>query len=162
MRTAKLPPVIRFMIGRAKVFVDTNVLIYARDPRVPEKRATAIEWLSRLGDLAIACVNLQVLNEMTRWMLARNPPSALELIREEIEVLRSWGDKPVDGAELEMAWAIRAATGYQWFDCLLLAAAENVGCSHFVSEDMDSGRLVGSVRIIDPFTTSLSDVLPQH
>lgn len=150
------------MIGRAKIFVDTNVLIYARDARAGEKRVAAREWLSVLGDHALAHLNLQVLNEMARWLLSRHQPSALDAIRQEVEALREWGDKPMDATEMRMAWAIRAATGYQWFDCLLLAAADNAGCSHFLSEDMDADRLIGTVRIVNPFRTPPSDLLPTH
>lgn len=53
----------------ARVFVDTNVLIYARDQREHDKRKQAQQWLEILADRRQLLTNLQVLNEFTRWLL---------------------------------------------------------------------------------------------
>ena len=150
------------MTALVRIFVDTNVLIYARDDREADKRRRAEHWLTEVGSRSVGRTNLQVLNEFTRWMLAQDRKRPVEDVRREIDVLSSWGDKPTDRDEVEIAWAIRAATGYQWFDCLLLAAADTAGCSHFLSEDMTDGRLVGALRIVDPFRTKPSEILQQN
>ncbi len=55
MRTATLRPAIRFMTAR--VFVDTNLLIYARDLKANSKRMAALAWLEALADNQSLTVN---------------------------------------------------------------------------------------------------------
>jgi predicted nucleic acid-binding protein len=145
-----------------RVFVDTNVLIYARDRKEAEKRAKAQAWLTALAETGFGRLNLQVLNEFTRWVLANEPRRPLEDVRKEIEELRIWGDKPLDHDEVELGWAVRERLGYQWFDCLLIAAAHLSECTHFLSENMGKGAVFGSITLIHPFDNHPSESLPKH
>lgn len=145
-----------------RVFVETNVLIYARDRRDSHKRGVAAQWLAALGDASAGRVNLQVMNEFTRWLLRNEPTRALDDIRSDVDLLRIWGDRPVGHGETDLAWTIREATRFQWFDCLLLAAAELSGCNFFLTEDMIEGATIGSLSLINPFRTSPSDILSHH
>lgn len=135
----------------ARVFVDTNVLIYARDQREHDKRKQAQQWLELLADRRQLLTNLQVLNEFTRWLLLNERSRALEALRYEVGLLASYGAVPLSAADMDNAWDVREALGYQWFDCLLVAHAANAGCSHFLSEDMGHGARYGSLTIINPF-----------
>lgn len=135
----------------ARVFVDTNILIYARDQRQHDKRKQARQWLEILADRRQLLTNLQVLNEFTRWLLLNERSRALEALRNEVGLLASYGAAPLSAAEMDNAWDVREALGYQWFDCLLIASAANAGCSHFLSEDMSHGERYGSLTIINPF-----------
>lgn len=144
------------------VFVDTNVLIYARDRRQEEKRHTARLWLGRLSADGSARVNLQVLNELTRWILANERRDDLAAIREEIDALRVWGEKPLDHDEVDLGWAIRRQFGFQWFNCLLIAAAYLSGCRYFLTEDMVHRAQFDTLSLINPFLSSPDDILPRH
>jgi predicted nucleic acid-binding protein len=147
------------MTGR--VFVDTNVLLYARDRKADDKRVKAQAWLAALGESGLGHVNLQVINEYTRWVLANEPDRSLESVREEYELLREWGDKPLGDDEVELAWAIRQRLGYQWFDCLLIAAAHLAGCAYFLTEDMGTGARFDAIRLVHPFKTAPAEILGQ-
>lgn len=138
------------MIAEQSIFVDTNVLIYARDQRAGDKYMTAQKWLERLTLADRLIVNLQVLNELTRWVL-RTERLSLAAARTGIDMLREFGKAPVTPADVERAWDVRRHLGYQWFDCLLIASAANAGCGHFLSEDMGHGTRYGSLTIINPF-----------
>lgn len=144
------------------VFVDTNVLIYSRDRRSVEKRERSRAWLSELAERQSIRLNLQILNEMTRWLLANEGGRPLAEIRSEIDVLRRWGDAPLDDDEVALAWTVRRALGYQWFDCLLIAAAQQAGCRFFLTEDMADRARFGAVTLVNPFRASPSDILQQH
>lgn len=142
------------------VFVDTNVLIYARDRKAEDKRAKARAWLTALGETGLGHLNLQVINEFTRWVLAHEGQRRrIEDVRGEVDALRAWGDKPLDEDEVELAWAVRRRLGYQWFDCLLIAAAEFAGCEYFLTENMGRGAAFHSVKLINPFETAPSELL---
>ena len=50
------------------------------------------------------------------------------------------------------AMTIAASTGYHIYDSLLIAAALQVGCTIFLSEDMQHGRVIeGRLTIVNPF-----------
>lgn len=138
------------MIAERFFFVDTNVLIYARDPAAENKHRVARLWLDLLTPGDRMLLNLQVLNELTRWML-KNQKNMIEVVQEAIEMLREFGETPLSPDDVDLAWDVRNQLGYQWFDCLLIASAANAGCSHFLSEDMAHGARYGSLTIINPF-----------
>lgn len=145
-----------------RIFVDTNVLIYARDARDPGKREHAASWLLALGSADRACTNLQVLNELTNWILRNERDRSTDDIREELAALRVWGDKPIADDEVETAWMVRDSLGYQWFDCLLLASAHHAGCGVFLTEDMTHGATFGGLTLINPFRVRPGDVLQRN
>ena len=49
--------------------------------------------------------------------------------------------------------ALRGMAAYQlsWFDAHMWAYAEVFGMAELISEDLQRGRLYGSVRVVDPF-----------
>ncbi|AOO83590.1 PIN domain-containing protein [Bosea vaviloviae] len=138
------------MIAEGRVFVDTNVLIYARDENAAEKRTIAVRWLRELAVGGRLIVNLQVLNELTRWVL-RNESVPLATARSRVDELRRFGESGLQASHVALAWSVRQRLGYQWFDCLLLAWATAEGCRYFLSEDMGHETRYGDLTIINPF-----------
>lgn len=135
-----------------RVFADTNVLIYARDLRESAKQKAAQLWLEEFASRRLLLTNLQVLNEFTRWLLPNDRTLPLDALRSEVEPLGEYGgSEPLSPEDTDLAWDVREKPGYQWFDCLLIAAAANAGCSHFLSEDMGHETRYGSLTIINPF-----------
>ncbi|KQT99054.1 hypothetical protein ASG60_04955 [Methylobacterium sp. Leaf469] len=144
------------------VFIDTNVLIYARDDRNATKRERARSWLGTVGASGRARTNLQVLNELTRWLLKKESHRSADDIRSDIAALRSWGDRPISEEDVELAWSVRNRLGYQWFDCLLVAGASLAGCRFFLTEDMGHGTVFEGLALIDPFQASPNDVFQRN
>ncbi|AMJ60855.1 PIN domain-containing protein [Bosea sp. PAMC 26642] len=138
------------MTADSRIFVDTNVLIYARDGAAAEKRDVAALWLRRLVMQGRILINLQVLNELTRWVL-RNEAVPLDIARTRIDELRRFGDAGLQAIHTANAWSVRERLGYQWFDCLLIAFASAEGCRYFLSEDMGHETRYGDLTIINPF-----------
>ena len=143
-------------------FIDTNVLIYVRDKRDPAKRHSAHEWLAAISDAGLAVTNLQVLNELTRWILKNEPSRSLHDVQGEIAVIGLWGSRALGEDETELAWRVRESLGYQWFDCLLVAAAHLHGCRYFLTEDMTHGAVFEGLTLINPFRASPDDVLRRN
>lgn len=143
-------------------FIDTNVLVYARDDRNAEKRERARDWLSVISDAGRARINLQVLNELTRWILRNEPDRSVVEVQGEVESIGAWRARPVDQDDVELAWLVRKAYGYQWFDCLLVAAANLAGCRYLLTEDMAHGAVFEGMTLINPFRVSPGDVLQRN
>jgi predicted nucleic acid-binding protein len=140
-------------------FVDTNIVLYSRDLNSPAKREVAALWLRELASRGQAVINLQVINEFRHVALRKFRDITDDTIRTDTESLREWGDAPLDNDIVETAWEIRLSHGYAWFDCLLLAAADQLGCTHFLSEDLQHGRSVRAISVINPFLIDPHDFL---
>ncbi|HEX2255482.1 MAG TPA: PIN domain-containing protein [Afifellaceae bacterium] len=136
----------------SRVFLDTNVLVYSRDRRIPEKRAKARRWLAYLVDQNRAVVNLQVVNELTDVLLRRVRTMPDTEIRAISESPLAFGDTPVEREEMALAWSIRERFGFRWWDCLIIVAAQLLDCSYLLTEDLQHGQSVGTLTVIDPFT----------
>ena len=55
---------------------------------------------------------------------------------------RSWTDKTLLAKE---------KFGTQFFDSLLLVAAEENGCDTILTEDLNDGQMYGTVKAVNPF-----------
>jgi predicted nucleic acid-binding protein len=73
--------------------------------------------------------------------------------------LRDWGAEPLELADVDLAWEVRRQHGFQWFDCLHVASAQRLGCTHLLSEDMSDGATFRRVRIVNPFTNRIESIL---
>jgi predicted nucleic acid-binding protein len=84
-------------------------------------------------------------------MLRKRRDLTEQQIFAEIDSLAQLGAAPLDPSSTGVARSIRLATQYRWWDCLLLASAVELNCTHFLSEDLQDGRVVEGVTILDPF-----------
>lgn len=141
-----------------RVFVDTNILIYARDDRFPEKQSAAVAWLETISRRETMAVNPQVIGEFCNAAGRRKLMPDDEL-RQTVLLLEPWSVGDIDLALIQAAWDLRVSTRYQWWDCMILAAAISAGCRYLLSEDMHHDRKVDSITILDPFKVSPAAIL---
>lgn len=134
------------------VFVDTNVLVYARDASESVKQPLAREWLGWLWTERRGRVSAQVLNEyyvtVTRKL---TPGMARDLARSDVRSLAAW--KPIESsAEIRArAWTIEDRFGFSWWDSLVVASAQALGAEWLLSEDLQHDQDVDGLRVINPF-----------
>src|SRR5690606_6871444 len=91
----------------ARVFVDTNVFVYARDRTDEAKHRRALEWLAFLWEERAGRLSWQVLQEyyvtVTRKL---EPPRDTADAREDVASLVTWQPIPVDVSMMDNACAI--------------------------------------------------------
>lgn len=142
------------------VFVDTNVLVYARDRTDEAKHHRALEWLAALWEERAGRVSWQVLQEyyvtVTRKL---DPPRDSVDAREDVTSLVTWKPVPVDVRVVDAAWTIEDRYGLSWWDALIVAAAQAGECTYLLTEDLQDGQTLGDVTVLDPFAHEPSDVL---
>ncbi len=143
----------------SKVFIDTNVILYMHDNRNRAKEAAAIEWVRRLAVQDAATVSLQSLNEASNAFLKKRWFSTPDEAFEVVDRLSEFGDTPVGWTEIHIARKLHSSLGYSWWDCLLLACALELGCSHFLSEDLQDGQQIGGLMIVNPFLHAPETIL---
>jgi len=61
----------------------------------------------------------------------------------------------VDAATVESAWAVEARYGLHFWDCLVVASAQHLGCRFLLSEDLAHEQVYGSVQVLNPFRAGM-------
>lgn len=142
-----------------RVFVDTNVLVYARDASEPAKQPYAARWLEELWRTRAGRLSVQVLQEYYVTVTSKlRPGLSPELARADVEALAAWGPVGTNVRLIGDAWRIRDATGFSYWDSAIVAAAVRSGSTHLLTEDLQPDREISGVRITDPFATSPAEL----
>jgi predicted nucleic acid-binding protein len=143
----------------AKVFVDTNVLVYSRDASETEKQPQAISWMKSLWASQTGRLSYQVLQEFysivtTKLQPGMKPQSA----REDVQSLIAWNPIPVNYDVIKGAWSIQDRFHLSWWDSLIVSAAQIADCKYLLSEDLQDDQVHGEVRIVNPFSRSFDSL----
>jgi predicted nucleic acid-binding protein len=140
------------MPSASTVFVDTNVLLYAED-RADEVRFAAARgrlrelWVRRIGRLSTQVLNEFYVNATRRI----TPPMPAGDARAEVRRYQGWNPWIVDHATVEAAWAVESRYGLSYWDALMVAAAQQQGCTLLLTEDLQHDQRIEQVRIVNPF-----------
>jgi predicted nucleic acid-binding protein len=142
------------------VFVDTNVLVYARDSSERGKHGRAQEWVRALWETRAGRLSAQVLHEyyvtVTRKLV---PGLPVDDARRDVRDLSQWRPLSLDGSMVEEAWAEQDSLRLSFWDALIVAAAKRAGCDRLLSEDLQHGQDLGGIVVVDPFRSEPADVL---
>ena len=95
-------------------------------------------------------ISAQVLNEFSNIALLKLKMSIQE-VRRFVEIFGQINVVSIDRSWTEKALSLKEKFGTQFFDSLLLVAAEENGCDTILTEDLNDGQMYGSVKAIDPF-----------
>ena len=135
----------------AKVFFDTNVLVYAAvgTGKDESKRKRALD-LIQSEDFGTSA---QVLQEffVTVVRKALRPLSAAQAL----EWIKQWAAfpcQPIDRELVQIAVGLSERFTISYWDAAILAAAEALGSRIVYSEDLNDGQQYGEVRVINPFS----------
>jgi predicted nucleic acid-binding protein len=142
----------------APVFVDTNVLIRARDAGEPLEQARAAEWLAYLWRRRAGRISTQVLSEYYTAVTRKlRPGLAKEEAWDDVQALSAWRPQAIDEGVLRRARDVEARYDLAWWDCLIVAAAQAQGCAVLLSADLQDGGIYGGVLVRSPFTLALEE-----
>jgi predicted nucleic acid-binding protein len=146
------------MIASESFFVDSNLLLYYVDPRDAQKQANAAEWLENLWVGGVGRLSWQVLHEFY-WNAVKKMHLQQAVAREMVNDLAQW--RPVDTSFglIQQAWYLMDSGQLSYWDALIVAAAQRSGARFLLSEDFQSDRQYDDIRIVNPFTHSVSDFL---
>lgn len=139
----------------APIFVDTNVLVYARDSGEARRQPLAQAWLEWLWTEQLGRTGMQVLSEYYVTVTRKLKPGLPEQQAwDDVEALMHWQPQPVDQATMKRGRTIQARHQLSWWDALVVAAAREQGCAVLLTEDMQDGALIDGIRIRSPFSYS--------
>lgn len=136
-----------------RVFLDTNVILYADDRSAGTKRLRAIELLRDLVGKSLAVVSTQVLQEYfvvaTRKLAV--PP---DLARTKVDALAQLDVVLIRPEIIIGAIDLHRLHSLSFWDALIIKCASAAGCTRVLSEDMQHGALLDGVLVVNPFATN--------
>ena len=135
-----------------RVFVDTNILVYAHDISAGKKHTTAKNLLKELWENKAGCLSLQVMQEFYISVTQKVPyPMDVSTVKEVIRDLTYW---QVHEPKIEdVLSAVDLQQGYQisFLDAMILQSARQLQCKLIWSEDLNPGQMYESVKLVNPF-----------
>ena len=132
-------------------FIDSNVLVYAVDIRDARKQQIAKSIVMGARNSSDYVISSQVLNEFSNVAINK-----LKKTRQEarcfVELFME-----INSVAVRPEWTLRAIDimgqhGLQFYDSLLLAAAESAGCDEILTEDLNDGQVYCGITAINPFS----------
>jgi predicted nucleic acid-binding protein len=135
-----------------KVFLDTNVVLYAYSEDEIDKQNIASELLKRFDGKAL--ISKQVINELTNILFKKFklPSDTIESVLLELDTAFTIVD--FDLRTQIKAIRLKQTYNLHYYDALIVATALENQCSILYSEDMQHNQVIdGSLTIINPFTS---------
>jgi len=136
------------------VFVDANVLVYARDASHAAKQQAAANWIDFLWRSGDGRLSTQVLSEFYVAVTRRlDPGMTVADARADVRDLLAWRPVPITGELLTEAWHVQDRFHFAYWDALIVAAARGAECNRLLSEDLQDGQDLDGVSVVNPFLT---------
>ena len=128
-----------------KPFLDTNILVYAQQNAPHAPRAREIIWQG-------GAISVQVLNEFTSVAVRKLRLGWPEIEEALADITAALGEaEPLTAQTHAAAFALARDHSFSFYDALIVAAAQQAGCNVLYTQDMQHGREIGGLRIVDPF-----------
>ena len=134
----------------SRAFLDTNILVYADDPRDAAKQARALNLIVDHLRARTGVVSLQVLQE---YFVSATGKLKLDLglAKQRVEVFARFQVAEPAVGDILAAIDLHRLHGLSLWDALIRRCAKQSGCGVLVTEDMQHGRVIDGVRIVNPF-----------
>jgi predicted nucleic acid-binding protein len=142
----------RMLRELVRMFVDTNILLYAYDDSAGTKRDQARALLEELWESREGCLSVQVLQEFfvnaTRKIAK---PLSAETAKEIVADMAHWHVHVPAADDVLGAIGIHQRAGISFWDSMIVRSAAEMGCNVLYSEDLNTGQDYSGVRVENPF-----------
>ena len=136
-----------------RVFIDTNVIVYADDLDAGAKRERAREILQQVLIDGNGVVSTQVLQEFF-VAATRKLGVAAEIARRKVELLARLDVVTIEPSLILDAIDLHRLHPISFWDALIVQSAVASGCRRLLTEDLQSGRNIAGVQIENPFVSA--------
>ena len=128
-------------------FIDSNIWLYAFMDESSSKHASATALIQQNG----VVLSTQVVNEVCNNLIRKADYTEPEIQ----QTIQNWvAVYPILDVTLPIirqASVLRVAYRLSYWDSLILATAQDAGCSVVYSEDMQDGLRIGALTLRNPF-----------
>ncbi len=144
-------------MSEERVFLDTNIIIYAYDTTARKKHEIARDILVSLWDSNLGVISNQVLQEFFVNVTQKIPnPIDIKTAGDIVSDLLKWDVVINDGESILKAIEILETYHYSFWDSLIIEAAFKGNATILLSEDMSHGQSINALTIKNPFISPLS------
>lgn len=136
-----------------KFFLDTNMFIYSFSTAEQHKQDIAIELIQHALRSKQGIISYQVTQECLNVLMQKSKtPISFEDAQSYLEEVLTPLCEVFPSAELYIsALSIKQKTKYSFYDALIVAAALEANCQVLYSEDLQNGRNIKNLKIVNPF-----------
>lgn len=133
-------------------FLDTNIWVYAHTSGVDDVKSEVARTL--LQQVEAPVISAQVLGEYSAVMIRNRLPD--QQVRENLDAMIAMcRTLAVSADTAQRAWDLRARYGFSFWDCQMIAAALEAGCSRLFTEDLQHVQIVSDrLSVTNPFRQS--------
>ena len=143
---------VRNCMSGDKVFVDTNVLVYAYDIDAGQKHQIALDIMKDLWRSGLGILSTQTLQEFFVTVTAKiNTPLDSTVAVDIIKKLSKWDVVINTTSTIFEAIEVHERYNYSFWDSLIIASAVEGGAKTILSEDLSNRQVVKGVAIKNPF-----------
>lgn len=134
----------------ARSFFDTNVLAYTDDYDSPTKQSRALALFEEARRTGAGVVSTQVMQEYF-VTVTRKLGVPVDVARRKVELFARLGLVVIDLADVLTAIDLHRLHQIAFWDALVVRAAQRANCSVLYTEDMQHGRRIDGLSILNPF-----------
>jgi predicted nucleic acid-binding protein len=140
-----------------RVALDSNILIYAELEPESEKGTRSADLILRAARNGV--IPVQVLGEYLRFIQRRVPQAFEDAIRQASIYRAAFLTPPTTDAVIDTASSLARTHRMQLWDCVVCAASAQAGAKVLLTEDMQDGRILDGLRLINPFAVSNAEAI---
>ena len=140
-----------------RVALDSNILIYAELEPESEKGKRAAHLILRAAQDGV--IPVQVLGEFLRFVQRRAPAAFEDAIRQASIYQSAFVTPSTTDAIINKASEVARVHGMQLWDCVVCAASSEAGARVLMTQDMQDGRILDGLRLINPFLPANTETI---
>jgi predicted nucleic acid-binding protein len=135
-----------------KIFLDTNIIVYAFDIEHNNKRQISKELIGNFFNDDSIIISTQVVQEFCSVALTKmDNRISIETLEKFIRTFPESKIEIINRGTISSALKIKNKYNYSFWDSLIISSAINAGCSIIYSEDMSHGHGIGELKIVNPY-----------
>lgn len=135
-----------------KVFLDTNIVVYAYDVSAGDKHRIAEDIVDGLWRSGVGIISVHVLTEFFVTVATKIPnPIDKDTAKEIVRDFLKWDVVVNDGESVLKAIDIHQRYQYSFWDSMIIQAAIKGNATVLLSEDLSDGQVINGLRIKNPF-----------
>jgi predicted nucleic acid-binding protein len=130
-----------------RVFLDSNILIYAYSENEPTK-----QMIARASFYDVECyISTQTLSEYCNVCIKKLKYPISKIDEDIKEIIFNYELYYLDENTISNALVIKNKFGFSYYDSQVIAAAIECNCDYLFSEDLQDGQIIDDIKIINPF-----------
>ncbi len=135
-----------------KVFVDSNILVYAHDADAGGKQRIAAARIEEILAARSGVLSLQVLQEFYNTVTRKlHRVLRRDVARELLRAYSSWTVQPMSAEDVVAASILEERYQLSFWDALIVQSASLAGARTLLSEDLGHEQSIAGIRIENPF-----------